>query len=337
MTQSYPSNALDAWEGSFECLSGVVRICGASDFSSLSRFYAKYSGLRHLGFGDCSFYHTMTGRRGLWVLENQHGAVVICWHPTVLGRLVLFEPLARDRFRCLEEVVKVLPPPPVGVQVSRLRPDLQSAIIRRKSMEGLDGSVQFCYLHNDGLDTLFPERVISTRLVSSCSGSRLGHVRQRLRLVREFCPRFVKLDSVLLDNVENVLRVWRRSYWARHGRAPGESGELLIEPYVRLASVYLRGNCDGASCYLVEVCGEFRGLVMVAPIDQVSCGLFCNVVDTAFAGLSEFAVWRICVELADSGFEKLNMGGSETSSLDRFKRKFFPTESYSLAAVLLAT
>ena len=61
------------------------------------------------------------------------------------------------------------------------------------------------------------------------------------------------------------------------------------------------------------------------PISHDSAGLFANVtLHQEIPYLSEYLIIHVCKALKKAGFQYLNLGGSETSSLFQFKEKFLP-------------
>ena len=68
-------------------------------------------------------------------------------------------------------------------------------------------------------------------------------------------------------------------------------------------------------------------------------GIFSNefaiASDKEIDGLSEYQMYNMCIQLEQEGIKKVNIGGSETNGLDRFKKKFHPAYSYNLNTFLV--
>lgn len=57
---------------------------------------------------------------------------------------------------------------------------------------------------------------------------------------------------------------------------------------------------------------------------------FAMSADREIAGLAEYNIVEACRLLREKGIQKLNIGGSETEGLNRYKKKFNPVESINL-------
>jgi hypothetical protein len=75
------------------------------------------------------------------------------------------------------------------------------------------------------------------------------------------------------------------------------------------------------------------GFVVWDQISDTQANSFINLADINVAGLSDFQTVTTCQTLKDLGIKYLNVGGSETENLDKFKLKFTPTNSLSLISV----
>jgi len=55
--------------------------------------------------------------------------------------------------------------------------------------------------------------------------------------------------------------------------------------------------------------------------------LFAGLADTSVSGLSDFQMISLCKYLDKAGVKYLNLGGSETDSLNSYKFKYSPVRS----------
>ena len=64
-----------------------------------------------------------------------------------------------------------------------------------------------------------------------------------------------------------------------------------------------------------------------------TANLYMNLCNTAYRGLPEFLIRATAEKLHANGIPFLNLGGSETAGLDRFKNKFAPAFSLALCSL----
>jgi hypothetical protein len=67
--------------------------------------------------------------------------------------------------------------------------------------------------------------------------------------------------------------------------------------------------------------------------DFPSANRFVNLCDTSYRGIADYTTKRLADRLLADGILYLSIGGSETETLDRFKRKFQPAFSVPLHSV----
>src|SRR5262249_5315730 len=67
--------------------------------------------------------------------------------------------------------------------------------------------------------------------------------------------------------------------------------------------------------------------------DTAPC--FAAMTSSYEPGLSEYLYRCIAERLADQGYDRMCIGGSETASLDQFKRKFAPVKTHNLRTIRL--
>ncbi len=75
------------------------------------------------------------------------------------------------------------------------------------------------------------------------------------------------------------------------------------------------------------------GLWDVSNCHQKTANGYVNFCNTEIRGLSEFLMVKCCETLRDQGIPYFNLGGSETESLDAYKRKFDPAFSIDLCSI----
>lgn len=166
-----------------------------------------------------------------------------------------------------------------------------------------------------GDDDTYPEYIIDTRLAWKLADAP-GRRGQRLRWQLRQCEslRLVR-DSLASPGATDGLRQFLRNHF---GNEPGpvSSYENMIEILSSQDSAYW-------SHYLVR--DEYRrvvGFFAYEWVDAQSVGVYASLAARSITGLSERLMLELFDDLSRIGARWANLGGSETESLDQYKRKY---------------
>ena len=78
-------------------------------------------------------YYLLTGRKGARLYKNHHSAVVVCAHPHIQDRLLVFPEIGKADYELTASVLNMLNPPKNGVQLARYSEEEIKALQQRLS------------------------------------------------------------------------------------------------------------------------------------------------------------------------------------------------------------
>ncbi|QQR68356.1 MAG: hypothetical protein IPI58_05735 [Alphaproteobacteria bacterium] len=320
--------SLLSWEEEFENLPNVFRV---NRFSPDIRYVKEI--LESAKDEEDSYltslaYYLFTGRDGLWGYGGVESLVLVSWHPNLRGRILIFPQLGNQQPNLIESLVQEMPPPPAGAQLARIKPQNAPDAIRFLSDALPVWKGKASLQPEDILDWLYPAHVIDTRLVAEAKRSCLKGVRNNVNRLASLKPEVVGLQNI--GHPDMLIHLARR--WA-YMRDPHRIEEL-IDPYQKLATMVFDQSL-GLQGQAVLIDGKVEAFCVWDPPKNsrgMATGL-ATLHNPAISGLSDYQYNKMCATLARQGVGLLNLGGSETSGLDWFKRKFKPAHSYPLCSI----
>lgn len=272
-------------------------------------------------FARSPAYFAMTGRQGLWLYAKDDSAMLICRHPNREDRLLLFPPAGQNRMGLLSLALRD-PQLPVGqMQLARVTSNEHGLATHLSGHSGLE--------IEDVLDWAFPVHVVSTSAIVHREGGRFnnlrGHVNRAVRAGLTSAPLRVGAHG---DQIRTVVE-----RWADQKARPGFSRDDLIGPTECCLRLMQRGlgKLGGVVVFDgVQAVGfwiwEETGRQTAASLVRVSIGQH---------GAAEFGAAKAAEMLQERGITNFCLGGSETESLDAFKRKLAPVHSVELGTISL--
>lgn len=268
-------------------------------------------------------YFLITGRKGLKVFQKHEATVCVAKHPHDDNCLLVFPEMFGD-FSLTVTILNRLAQSNLRVQLARYTEEDQKKLnvaINKNSLKIIT-RIKLC--KEDIMDWKYPAHILDTDKVSTLSGNKLKNVRQR----------FNKIDSNLnlipLSHPDAV-RGMRSSIlsWASGMVFSGNDSEHDMT-----------GFYDALIEHVIKSPNMFDGFVLSDNREALGFSVWDNTGDTANSlaslskrsmnGLSEFQKVTACRILSKKGIKRLNLGGSETETLNNFKLKFQPCESISL-------
>lgn len=218
------------------------------------------------------------------------------------------------------------------VHFARLTSLQRDRLIYAPEPKAHDAEFELADVDEEVLDWRFPVHVLDTFEVMARKGALFERLRQRLRKVDRS-----RITSISLDSqkhhcaVAALLTEWANDY----GHAE-YSTEDIVAPVLRLLEMHSQ-FWDGIRGQLVTLDGEPAafGLWETPVFPGGPANELASVATRRFPGLSEWRTVLLCEELCTLGISRLNVGGSETHGLDRYKRKFGPCNSIPLTTVAL--
>jgi len=263
-------------------------------------------------YAKSAAYFAMTGRDGLWKVENDNSLVLLCQHPNVEGEILVFPPIGDGGDGLLSQTLNTVAAMGMVARLSRFEnPPMHAA---------LNGSeIRVSRIPETALDWAYPVHVLDTAVVSDHRGGGFENLRQHLNRL-DISRVNVKDIDPFVDG-ETVLAAVRA--WAGNDASK-------IAPYLRQLDLFGKLPLAGR---LIFYEGKPAGVSIWEETDGQAgmANAYAHLAVHEVDGLSRLVMLDMCEVLAARGFSRVCIGGSETEGLDRFKRKFCPVESVSLS------
>lgn len=288
---------------------------------------------------NSAVYYAATGRaftqkRDIQVFRGYGSLVIVCEHPNINNRLLVFPEVGPgSQGRLLASVLSMLVPPKGGIQLARFQQSELDTL--NHALAQLPATpVETIVPEREGvLDWRYPSYLLDTDAVSEMKGNRFRNVR------REFNRATDTVEIMPLEHVKahEALKIALKSWesWMRfHDKSDlGDITGYYMELFEMLRSQ--PGTLDGFITIQNRIPVGFS--LWEQPLGEV-CNSFANTTDTSRRGISEFQIVTTCRILRERGVKLYNFAGSESgsdegadpSNLDGYKRKFRPAGSVEL-------
>jgi len=253
-------------------------------------------------------YYRFTGRRGLFVLESGASALIVCRHPNLAGIWLAFPPFG-----------------PEGPSLLRIAnttlPNLQLARFPHAPGFGFDAVPETI------LDWRFPVHTLDPARVAQLDGPHFRGVRAKVKRAQR---QGVTARTLKTGDLPQILTMAGRWSDRQHQSL---SRDQLIGSHKDIFAIYADpgANLDGIA---LECSGQLVGYrIWERPrgLDAMASSLGA-MTRTKIPGVSEYAMHAMAERVVAQGGRALCIGGSETASLDAFKRKFCPIWSTALSS-----
>jgi hypothetical protein len=312
------------WERQFEAIPGVSRI-KEGDFARLHQLLGDREDPD--SYLTSPVYYSFTGRNGLWVYEKDETFVLACRHPNIPNQILIFPQLEKHRSDLVADLLGAMPVPSNGVQIARSKSANTSAL---PDIHFDTRHVAFQKKEETVLDWKYPVRILSTDEVAALSGHKYMKIRNHIRALKKHSVNVVPFDAI--HHSRALERLLHR--WAKYNATSPAEYEHLYAPYETLFSQSI-DKPPGLAGQMVFVDGELQsvGLWDVSNKTQRTANVFVNFCNTEIRGLSEFSMVKCCETLSAEGVRYVNLGGSESESLDAYKRKFDLAKSIDLCSI----
>lgn len=260
-------------------------------------------------------YYFFTGRRGLFVYDYRGTKTFMCWHPNVFNTLLIFPPLSLNQqahdVEPLTELVKKLPKKEnIEIHLCRINNEFQQKLKKHENI--------FAPYQETVLDWIYPVYLLDTTLVKGLKGKYFQQVRQRLNQLDVTPFHMETLD--IKKHYDEIIELTKD--WGKHHTDTNYSIEDLIYPTQTLLNLFLLKNSN-LTGQLIYHHNKLKSFAIWDSMGNLA-NEFAIAADKEIEGLSEYQMYNMCVQLENDGIKKVNIGGSETSGLDRFKKKFSP-------------
>lgn len=251
-------------------------------------------------------YYAMTGRNGLWRVNDTKVPIFLCHHPNIPDELLIFDPTGTADRADIKKATQAICA--LGEYRTRLA---RVPIEPGQSDKFLE----------ETLDWKFPVHTIDCEKVIAHRGNEFQQFRTKLN----------KLDTSRIHAIDlrpkqhgfEVMELLKR--WA---------GQDLqsIAPYESLLTFYDQLPLQGRLIYFDQEPAAFSIWEKTDPARGLA-NAYAHIGLHSIPGMSRYVMLDMCKTARDSGFKEICIGGSETSGLDQFKRQMRPTSSIFLGSI----
>jgi hypothetical protein len=310
--------------------------------------------LRHLlkeskipdAYCNSALYYMFTGRGHGWRLSYGKNSIVLLLHPNISDSILAFFPFAHNHADFLYQV---------GVLAN-----YRSFITKFKNVflaripqpindftfgEHLNIDFGLCHLQRvveEKLDWAYPSYDVSLERLADPTGGDLALYRKKIRKFRAKEIEIINIKDLARKEIEKivmevaqrwVLTKYKQLQWPKDER--NRHFDELLEPYISLTQFKDLDalNIDGLAIRRSDGYIAFSFWETPPVGEIVTC--MAALPYSHEKGLSEYLYHCIAKRLVAEGHKTMCIGGSETASLDRFKRKLAPIAEHHLSTLKL--
>jgi hypothetical protein len=295
---------------------------------------------------ESALYYTFTGRGHGWRLNYGKNSLVLLLHPNIPDSLLAFFPFAANSTDFLRQTAILANYRSFlarfkNVSLARI----PQSIVDSTFGEDLSINLGSCLLQRvaeEKLDWAYPSYDVSLERLANPTGGDLALYRKKMRKFRNGDVEIIDMKNLAKSEIEKVVTdVARRWVFTKYNQLQWPRDERkrhfdeLLEPYISLTQFKDLDslNIDGLAIRRSD------GYIAFSFWEKPTAG---KIVPCMAAlpyshekGLSEYLYYCIAKRLSAEGYDRMCIGGSETESLDRFKRKLAPIATHHLSTIKL--
>ncbi|MEM8833347.1 MAG: hypothetical protein AAGB32_02285 [Pseudomonadota bacterium] len=246
-------------------------------------------------------YYAMTGRNGLWMIEEGDSTVIICQHPNDADIKLIFPVIGMKNERLLLKTISAL---------KQTNTDYRFARFENLPFEERRYPIQA--IKEDILDWTFPVYTIDCALISQHEGKNFGKFRQKLNRIDTTNIQAMDLDANHHEkDVLSVLDEW------------SPQGQKRV--YYRLLNL-MRKNRNLKGRIVFEGDTPIGFSIFEVATNRVA-NAFAHIGLHRYGGASQYVMKDMCQTLLQNDIKQVCIGGSENEGLDRFKKELAPIET----------
>lgn len=319
------TNAIRFYEDLLVAVPHLRRITDSHHFDFFRALSTKYD---PDSFLTSPVYYAVTARRGLWLYETASSFIPVCWHPNNPGQLLVFP--IRDCHADLGRLLSVLPRPPDLLRVARVK-STEALMLVSSQFPAAAPTLRISVPeHERILDWSYPVRILSTQTVAAMHGPDYRYIRNHFKQIAGRRHSIEQLGHHHLDDLADFVaccatRKSPSTSDARQRRDPYDvmmtlmdRATIAIDGFV----TYIEGRIEGFTLWDVSNAAG-----------AVTANRHVNLTNPSVRGIAEFQTVHMARQLCDQGILRMNVGGAETLTLDRFKSKFMPVRSIPLCSI----
>lgn len=274
-------------------------------------------------------YYRITGRKSAWYYKTEDAYLVVIQHPHKNDTLLVFPELGQGNYDLTACVLQKLYQLGQNVQLARYTDENIRSL--QKAFNHIQNNIveSVVIIDEDSMDWRYPVHILNTQTVSEMQGSAFNRIRAKYK-------KAAKTISYEYCNKSYGLREMRAAlkFWEGNMIIANKDTEDMSEFYHEFFDIIdtYNGRWSGMMFYEGK---RPVGFSVWEEISDIHANSFITLGDTSIAGLADFQLVSMCQWLHGRGIQNLNVGGSETESLDAYKRKFMPEFSIDLKSAMV--
>ncbi len=275
---------------------------------------------------NSALYYLITGRKGAWLYKSSHSALIVCHHPHIEDRLIVFPEIGKADYELTASILKDLDVPKNGVQLARYSEDEIIALKHQLSKVDYTPVAGISVIEENMMDWRYPIHILDTEKVSTLGKGKLSpkakesfkQIRKKFRSAKETITHAPLHKDNGLRFMKAALKVWEGNMIFEEKDT--EDMAAFYEEFFKIIEKYP----ETLNGLLFTQGRKPVGFCIWDQISPDTANSLINLGDRSIKGLSDYQVVSTCTELLKEGIKYLNVGGSETPSLDAFKTKYQP-------------
>jgi hypothetical protein len=310
-----------------------------TDFSDLRQILSK--SITQDAYCRSPIYFAFTGRGNVWTVKCNNGYLILLPHPNIRNTLLAFFPFVSSASELTEQIEQLSNFSSFLTKYNEVLLARIPETIANEVLAGMNcAKAEVQHVDENKLDWVYPSYDVSVESLLTPQSAKLRIYGQKIRTfrkqgievitVKELAPRELRM-AVARINI-SWIRTKLKSGTSFLDR--GITTAELMAPYRALArlSEEMTSDIDGIFLKRENVYIAFSFWEKLRNWDTAPC--FAAMTSSYEPGLSEY-LHRCIAERVGDWYQYMCIGGSETASLDQFKRKFAPVRTYSLRTIRL--
>jgi len=260
-------------------------------------------------------YFAMTGRDGLWLVQEGSAAVVVCRHPNISDEFLVFPPIGKGGPSLLAKTIAAVSKTGAKISLARAGEDVTDKLFASYS------NVQLKRVPEKILDWAYPVHTLDTAKVIKHTGRAFQQFRTQINKIDTKDVVAFDLDlGVHRQTVREIVQKW----------SDGEDEK--VAPYMRMLDLFKILPMSGRIVFNNGQPAGFSVWEETFPNNGLA-NAYAHLGLHEIEGMARFVMLDMCQNLHRNGFSKVCIGGSETAGLDQFKRQMRPVESVVLGSM----
>lgn len=266
-------------------------------------------------------YYLMTGRKGGKILEIDNKTIIAVNHPNLDDYFLIFPNITgagNSDLTAEFEVARML-----------IKQTLEKKAIIARVSDDVAQSYAHFIIEENYMDWKYPIHILDVASVVAQKGKNFQQIRQRLNQLD--VQKCITREINVVDDFDVVLKITRD--WANGFPYEYYSVDDLISPTKKLLEL-MKDSRLSISGQVVYFNGVPSAYCLWEEQDNIA-NCFAMSANKNISGLAEYNIVEMCRNLESRLITRVNIGGSESEGLNRYKKKFSPILSLHLNSCIV--